>query len=226
MDPLPTASENDIITAEIWNKLIEKIIELHQRCVGLSEMVPGYIVISVRNEETGRALGAEEINSISAVPSGAADSQFHAKRVGDGEDLFVISNLAKGTYEITVNPTLSSGYSSKTETDVVVESGGATSINILVEREGPTELIGLVPALFGMNLQAALDELVNAGIEVDQVIDAHAAVVTISGSLAEGYTAPAEYAATLLISTEPGEGRELAEGEMVNLLVSIPAESD
>jgi hypothetical protein len=155
------AKPGDPITSEGWNNFRQAVLALYD---ALNKSL-GALTVLVKSKSDGSVVANA---AVTVVPTNGGGRPFRvAQFAGASVLLYQIQNLLPGQYDLVVE---APGFAKETRGIGMDEAG--TSQQLTVEMT-PTEITVVMPNLFGVALNLAIDQATQAGLVVARIIDSY-----------------------------------------------------
>lgn len=159
--PLIEATPGAPVTAEGWNNIRLALLALFDAL----NKSPGELTVLVKSKADGAPIGNA---AVSLVPTGdTARPARAAQYVGAGVRLYQVLGLQPGAYDLVVE---GPGFAKETRA-IVMDAAGASQ-NLTVEIT-PSEVTVVMPNLFGVAVNVAMQQAATAGLVVARIIDSY-----------------------------------------------------
>ena len=158
---LVEAKPGDPVTSGGWNNFRQAVLALYD---ALNKSL-GALTVLVKAKGDGTIIANA---TVTVVPTNGGDRPFRvAQFAGASVQQYQIQNLLPGKYEMAVE---APGFAKETRS--IVMDGAGSSQQLTVEMT-PTEITLVMPNLFGLAVNVAMEQAAKAGLVVARIIDSY-----------------------------------------------------
>ncbi len=202
LPPLLEAAPGNPITSEAWNNLRQGLLLLAETL----NRQPGTLTAQLRSKADKSIVGNA---LVTLLPTGEPADRLPRAAVylGAAVQLFQVQGLVAGAYDLVVEAA-----DHATEIRAVVMGGDGATQALTLELT-PSVVPVLVPNLFGVAVNVAMQQLAAAGLQVSRVIDSYGTDLAPSGI-------PLEAANSPVLNQVPEPGTVVAKNTPVQLHIS------
>lgn len=202
LPPLLEAAPGNPITAEGWNNLRQAVMLLAETL----NRQPGTLTAQLKSKADNSIVDNAQVTLLpTGDPAGRVPRA--AVYLGASAQLFQVQGLVAGAYDLVVQAA-----DHATETRAVVMGSDGATLALAVELT-PSVVPVLVPNLFGVSVNVAMQQLATAGLQVSRVIDSYGTDLAPSGI-------PLEAANSPVLNQVPEPGTVVAKNTQVQLHIS------
>jgi hypothetical protein len=199
--PLIEAKPGDPITAEGWNNIRTAVLALFD----VLNKSFGSLTVVVKAKGAGTIV---DFATVTAVPTNGGERPFRiAQFAGASVQLYQIQNLLPGKYDLVVE---APGFAKEVRPIVMDDTGSSQQLSIEMT---PTEVTLVMPNLFGLPVNVAMDQATSAGLIVARIIDSYGTDIAPSGI-------PEPAKASPVLNQVPEAGEFVAKNTPVQLHIS------
>jgi hypothetical protein len=199
--PLLVAAPGAPVTAEGWNNLRLAVLALYDAL----NQSPGTLTVQLRSKaDNSLVVGAR----VTLVPSGEPVRAFRAAvYAGATVQSYQVLGLAPGAYDLVIE---ADGHATETRAVTMDAAGASQALSVELT---PSVVTVVVPNLFGIAVNVAMQQVATVGLQVARVIDSYGTDLAPAGIPAEAKNSP-------VLNQVPEPGTVVPKNSAVQLHIS------